>query len=272
MSTLYMMKSATDTICESFILVSEGAVIVIDGGFESEAETLYAKLRELGGHVDAWFFTHPHDDHYGAFCRLLEDHGDEISVDAVYSNFPGADWLCEHDHPRGADITRHYLPWIDRLTERFGIRSVTMHRGDRCTFGEAEFHVLREPDLSITANCVNNSSTVFRVDVNGRRILFLGDLGIEGGRQLLETVPADELKADHVQMAHHGQDGVERSVYEAVQPRCALWCTPTWLWDNMGPDGYDSGIYKTVIVRGWMSDLGVRKHYVNKDGPFAIEL
>ena len=72
MSTLYMMKSATDTICESFILVSGGVVTVIDGGFESEAETLYAKLRELGGHVDAWFFTHPHDDHYGAFCRLLE--------------------------------------------------------------------------------------------------------------------------------------------------------------------------------------------------------
>ena len=42
-STLHMLKSATDTICESFILVSEGAVIVIDGGFESEAGATFGK-------------------------------------------------------------------------------------------------------------------------------------------------------------------------------------------------------------------------------------
>lgn len=269
---LHMLKSATDTICESFILETEGKVMVIDGGFESEAETLYAKLRELGGHVDAWFFTHPHDDHYGAFCRMLEDRGDEIGVDAVYSNFPGMKWLCEYDYPEAVQYTKKYIPWMERLTERLGIRSITMHRGDCYRLGGAEIHVLREPDLTITENCINNSSTVFRVDINGKRMLFLGDLAVEGGRQLLETVPQEELRAYIVQMAHHGQDGVERDVYEAVRARCCLWCTPTWLWDNMGAEGYDSGNYKTVIVRGWMSEIGVRKHYVNKDGPFAIEL
>lgn len=64
-------------------------------------------------------------------------------------------------------------------------------------------------------------------------------------------------------MAHHGQHGVERTVYETIQPRCCLWCTPTWLWDNIGPDGYDSGEFHTVVVRGWMSEMGVRRHYMN---------
>jgi hypothetical protein len=40
----------------------------------------------------------------------------------------------------------------------------------------------------------------------------------------------------------------------------------------MGENGYDTGPFKTVITRGWMSELGIKKHYVDKDGPFAIEL
>lgn len=271
MSTLHMLKSVTDTICESFVLEADGAVIVIDGGFESEAEELYGKIMEAGGHVDGWFFTHPHIDHYGAFCRLMEEHGDEIRVEAIYRNFPEISWLCEHEKAE-ADHTAKYLPLIDELMERYGIRSVTMHRGDCYVLGAAEIHVLREPDTSITENCINNSSTVFRADVNGKRILFLGDLGTEGGRQLLENTPREEIQADYVQMAHHGQNGVEREVYGTVQAVCCLWCTPTWLWDNMGPDGYDSGNFRTVVVRGWMSEIGVRKHYVNKDGPYAIEI
>lgn len=271
MNVLHMMKSATDTICESFVIELQGAVVVVDGGFESEAEVLFAKLKALGGHVDGWFLTHPHDDHMGAFCRVMENHGDEIRVDALYSNFLPEALLCEHDE-REAPKTRKYLPWIDRLTEEHSIRRVTMHRGDVYEYGEATVHVLREPDAEICANCINNSSVVFRLDVGEKRVLFLGDLGSEGGHQLLETVPAQELTADYVQMAHHGQNGVERQVYEVISPRCCLWCTPTWLWDNMGEHGYDSGIFRTVVVRGWMSEIGVRRHYVNMNGPHAIGL
>ena len=55
MNRLHMLKSATDTICESFIYEEEGLLLVIDGGFESEAETLYRKLLMLGGQVTGWF-------------------------------------------------------------------------------------------------------------------------------------------------------------------------------------------------------------------------
>lgn len=262
MSVLHMLKSATDTICESFIYEDEGLILVIDGGFETESETLYRKLRMLGGRVTGWLFTHPHSDHVGAFCRLMEDHGDEIRVDAIYRNFLQEELLCEYE-PREAENTRKYFAWIEQLVHRYRIQEKQMCTGDVHLFGEAKLHVLREPDPSITVNCINNSSVVFRLDVHTSRVLFLGDLGTEGGEQLLECVPDEELKADFVQMAHHGQHGVERPVYEMIRPRCCLWCTPTWLWDNIGPDGYDSGVFHTIVVRGWMSEMGVRRHYMN---------
>ena len=271
MGTLHMLRSATDTICESFVYVSGETVVVIDGGFETESETLYEKLLSLGGRVTAWFFTHPHDDHYGAFCRLMTDHGDRIKVERLYCNFPEDELIIRYE-PGFADGSRRYLPWIRALVQENGIRRITMRRGDAYSLGDAVIHVLREPDAGITENFINNASTVFRMDANGRRVMFLGDLGVEGGRQLLETVPAAELRSDYVQMAHHGQNGVDRDVYEAIAPKVCLWNTPTWLWDNMGEGGYDTGNFKTVIVRGWMSELRPEKHYVNMNGPYEIKI
>lgn len=271
MSVLHMLKSATDTICESFIFEEDGQLLLIDGGFESEADTLYEKLRSLGGQVKAWIFTHPHSDHVGAFCRLMEAHGDEIRVEAIWRSFLPEELLCRGE-PREAENTRKYLPWMERLAQRFGIAQLRLRAGDVHPFGAARIHVLREPDPAITENCINNSSVVFRLDVHSCRVLFLGDLGTEGGRQLLELVPEQELKADYVQMAHHGQHGVERRVYEAIQPRCCLWCTPSWLWDNLGPEGYDSGEFHTIVERGWMSEMGVRRHYMNTHADAAIVL
>ena len=103
--------------------------------------------------------------------------------------------------------------------------------------------------------------------------MILGDLGYEAGEQLMSALPAAELKSDYVQMAHHGQRGVGQALYELIAPTCCLWCTPSWLWDNMGPNGYDTGHYQTVVVRGWMSSLGcVERHYRMMDGDQAIQL
>lgn len=271
MAILHMLKSSRDTICESFVIEADGKILVIDGGFECESETLLKAIENLGGHVDAWFFTHPHIDHFGAFIGIMESHAKDIQVDCVYFNFLSEDLLSKYE-PIEEEHTRTCLPKIREIIKNHSISVITMHKGDVYAFNDVKITVLREPDASILENIINNSSTVFRLDANSKSVLFLGDLGVEGGEQLLNTCPGNLIRCDYVQMAHHGQNGVNKDVYEAISPKCCLWCTPTWLWDNVGPDGYDSGNFKTVIVRGWMSEIGVKKHYVNKDGPFEIVL
>ena len=138
--------------------------------------------------------------------------------------------------------------------------------------GSAEVTILYVPDESFTANAYNNSSVVFRVDAEGQRILFTGDLGEEAGDRMLAEIPHDELRADIVQMAHHGQNGVKKSFYEAVAPKVCLWNTPLWLWDNNAGEGFNTGPWRTVEVRGWMDELKVQKHFVSKDGDGVLEL
>ncbi len=271
---LYMLSSTTDTINTAFVLQSGDAVMVVDGGFSHEAEHLHRVLRQVGGKVDAWFLTHAHEDHISALFTVLQQYED-IRVEKVYYNFPSDDFLCSHLLQQQTLTTRELLDTLRSTLQEYAVPTVTVETGDCYGFDGFCVRVLRTPDETITNNAVNNSSCVYRVELNetGESILFLGDLGVEGGLQLLEITPAEWIRADYVQMAHHGQLGVSREVYEAVRPRFCLWCTPSWLWDNMGIHGYDTGRYQTVVVRGWMSSLGtVERHYLMTDGDQIIEL
>ena len=94
---------------------------------------------------------------------------------------------------------------------------------------------------------------------------------MEEGDALL-ALYGDGLQSDYCQMAHHGQNGVEKRVYDAIRPTGCFWCTPLWLWENDIGKGYNTHVWKTVTVRGWMDELGVTEHYVMKDGDRTLTL
>lgn len=265
MNILYMLKSQTDTICLSFIFRSEKHMIVFDGGFASEADNLYQTLKSLGGVVDMWFFTHAHDDHFCAFNKLMKTHSSDILVKRLCFAFPSQALMRE----RGIDEKMIGILKEFEDTVR-GMDCVTPRRGDVFPFDSFSVTVVNDADFGESDNFINDTSVVYRLESGGKRVVFLGDLGFLGGQKLLAAAAEEELRAEYVQMAHHGQNGVGREVYAAIRPSYCLWTTPTWLWDNMGPEGYDTGHYKTVVVRGWMSEMGIKKHYVDKDGPFEI--
>ena len=125
----------------------------------------------------------------------------------------------------------------------------------------------------LNAGIINNTSVVFMLTLGGKKMLFLGDAEPEEGARLLALYKGtDKLKADYVQMAHHGQGGVERDVYEEISPTACFWCTPDWLWNNDAGGGFNTHTWKTVIVRGWMEELGVKEHYVLMDGTQKVEI
>lgn len=275
MTTLYMLTSQSKVQMMSFIIISNDHLIVIDGGNTCDAEYLCTYIKKLGGKVDAWFLTHPHSDHIGALRSTLERFYDDIKIEGIYANFPPLDFINSSGDPdtKSDSVEKLYAMLYER-----GRSITTVHTGDTFEFGpDMKLTVLREPDLSLTENRINNASVVYRLDAcpqnkGGRSVIFLGDLGKEGGEHLLNGTPKELLKADYVQTAHHGQQGVGKEVYDAIDPDYCLWCTPDWLWDNNAGRGYDTGPWKTIVTRGWLSDLGIRWHYVSKDGTHEVPL
>ena len=104
------------------------------------------------------------------------------------------------------------------------------------------------------------------MNVQGTKILFLGDLGIEGGEELLSLNKEAIKNMDYVQMAHHGQAGVNEDVYQVIDPKYCLWPTTDWLWKNEGK------AYKTDETKKWVKALHVKKNYVADNGTVRIEL
>ncbi len=271
MPKLHMLHSVTDTINTSFILQSETSTIVIDGGFPCEEDYLYNYLKNLGGHVDTWFLTHLHDDHVSAMTKIIENHPD-ITINRVCCHFPSPEWAQQREPKQTTMTSAELYTWVMDTAAAHHVPIVTTHTGDVYDFDGFAVQVLRDPHEEI-ARAINDTSIVLRITAGETVLLFLGDLEPAGGRQLLADTDPALLKADYVQMAHHGQGGVERAVYEAIKPSYCLWCTPTWLWDNMGPGGYDTNQFKTVIVRGWMSEIGgIKRHYKMQEGDHIIEL
>ena len=62
----------------------EKGLIVVDGGWTDDAANVREVMDELGGHIDAWILTHPHQDHIGAF-NLLYNELEGITVDKIYT-------------------------------------------------------------------------------------------------------------------------------------------------------------------------------------------
>lgn len=272
-TTLYMLKEQSKTQMMSYVLqTKEGKLAVIDGGNRADAGDLLETLIRLGGpepEVELWLMTHPHSDHIGAFLEIFSK-PNPLKVKKVYDYVLPYEFYVENEAE--STISAKFIKELDAMKERHPEMFGEFREGQVLEAGTAKFRVLYVPDGSIKENAYNNASTVIRLEAEGQRILFLGDLGEEAGDYLLEHVPEAELKADFVQMAHHGQNGVKESFYQAVSPRVCLWNTPDWLWENNAGEGNGTGPWRTLEVRGWMKKLRVRQHFVSKDGEHAIAL
>ncbi len=69
----------------------------------------------------------------------------------------------------------------------------------------------------IVPNIINDSSQVFKVTTPDKSVLFLGDIGPDGG-DVLYRESRHLLKADIAQMAHHGHMNCSMEIYAAIMP------------------------------------------------------
>ncbi len=257
----------------SYIVVSNGETVVIDGGNTDDGILLLDTLRRLTHSekpvVDKWLFTHAHSDHLNAFVYLMDEQSDKIEVKSVYYNLIDKKFFADNSN----DIAFVYDTFIEQVEKHIpeSERHI-VQVGDKIAVGEGEFEVMYVPENKYVNNIINNTSVVYMLSLGGQKALFLGDLGIEAGNKVLEMYKNGELKADLLQMAHHGQSGVAEEFYRAVSPSVCLWPTPLWLWNNDAGLGYNTHSWQTIIVKGWMDKLGVKEHYKTFEGTSLLPL
>lgn len=267
MADFYVLGNSTRTQMFGCIIQTKTKTIVIDGGELGDYKQLADFLYEnANSHVDAWFFTHPHKDHIGAFCNIGR-YAPDITVDRLYYRFPTVEDLDKY----GGRAPDEQQCWGETDNWKYAYDVYNFSEGEIFRFDEVAIRVLRVYNPNILENFVNNSCAVFRIEGAKNSVLILGDIGTEGGDEVMSICPRELLYADYTQMAHHGQFGVSREFYEYIKPMRCIWPSPQWLWDNDAGDGFDTGPWATVRTREWMDELGVKTHIIEKDGTQKID-
>lgn len=272
--TLYLLPSVVHTQSMGIVLKSDKGVAVIDGGTANESLQLEELLSSLGGVVDGWFLTHPHHDHIQALIGVLER--GKIKINKIYYDFPDEEYIArielrdkriscvpalkkaiaeageksDIDSGTKSDVNSSVSPVVKGVKAEKPIKGKPIYAGG--------FTFLPLSEGKAFADDLNCSSVAYKVKTRGEDLLILGDMNYKRQQELIDEF-GDILPTPIVQMAHHGQQGVNEEFYKLVSPKVCLWCTPKWLWENdPAGKGYNSGPYKTIETRGWIEKIGAK--------------
>lgn len=149
------------------------------GGFDAGSRVLIPYLRAQGVHrLDRVILSHPDNDHVGGWPALAR----ALPVTSVRAGGMDESGLAAL-HPLALPCSR------DDRWEWDGVRFAILH-----------------PDLADPwkGRGDNDASCVLRVETGSGAAIVSGDLGQRGERHLIDTLPAQVLRAEIVVAGHHG--------------------------------------------------------------------
>lgn len=282
-TVMYQLTETSEFMMSFVIITKNDNVIIVDGGRKEDMPLL--KEYVGGRHISAWILTHPHSDHIsGLVSEFKENDGKDFDIEKIYYHFPEYDIENKDvpDYDYYVEEMNEILPAFLEVLPKFKDKTYIPEKGEKITVDEVTIDFIYTWHKDLVSNLMNDSSLVFKLSTSDKSVLFLGDLGPEGGDILYEE-SRDILKSDIVQMAHHGHMNCSMEIYAAIAPKVCLWCCADWLYNEPEIPWYLSDreklkkmhrqrMYGTAVTRKWMDALGVTEHYITKDGTQKIIL
>lgn len=258
----------------SFIYkLSDGTFFIIDGGIcknrgvndnesnecsgEPSVHRLYKTLRELADDPDkivisGWLITHIHNDHAGSFIDLADETGylNNITIKQVIYSQPSDSDMSYNKGGRRNN-------WMPNALNKMKIeKTVKAHPGQVFYYADLTLTIIGTHDLVKPAslNSHNNASIVSFVEFGGKKALYLADAEGDANAQL-KKLYGENLKADIVQVAHHGYNNTKADiVYPYVNPSIVLWPIQT--------SDYKSGdnVYNQPLNKPYFNKSGINNY------------
>ena len=228
----------------------DGSFLIVDSGHEEDgcADALYETLCRLAPDpehivIAAWFLTHAHGDHMGGFIRFSDKYADRVTLEQVIYNYPNAKSFRDS----GA-----HLEWrvkTERVCEYYeGLKVIEAHPGQRFYIRDAEIEMLFTWDLlKSEITYFNNTSLVLTIDLDGERIMQLGDCGPLASETIALMYGA-YLKSDIVQVSHHGYKGASSLLYRWIDADVALWPTTKANYEKYKGAEYNRPLQESEVI------------------------
>lgn len=224
-------------------------LIVFDGGRIEDANFLVDVIKDNGGKVKSWYLTHIHDDHIGALYKILNDKNTNIVIENLFYNFAPFEWYYSKIGDDAGIVVLFENAVAVYNSSVDNAHKIKIDNKINRTHIGAYDNVLVEVlnDIYLLDNdSINNTSLVYKVNIEDNSMIILGDLGKEGGERLLKEISAIKLNADIVVLSHHGIPNISMDVYCKIKPKIAIWSTSKSIYENLTRK-YDTNITKQTL-------------------------
>ncbi len=194
---------------DAILIQIDSSAYLIDTGEKSSVPALFRALALCGvKKLDAVFLTHTHSDHIGGMEALTR----KYEVGKLYSA------EISEDKKDGENK-------IDKLAAELSLNHEKLKAGDTVSLvPDVCFEVLGPIKYNVEDD--NNNSLVLKLKVNGKTLLFTGDMEFEEEQTLLSA--GTELSADILKVGNHGNpDATSDQFAQAVSPEVAVISTDT---------------------------------------------
>lgn len=226
----------------------DGTLILVDGGNLGNTQLVRDVIKAYGGTVHAWFLTHYHRDHVDAFNQIYAD-PQGIVIEKIYDSPMDAAYYAEHakewDDLESFQTYMTLTAGDERLTH--------LSPGDSFTIDSLQidiFHAWYEGiEKKNYGDLPNNAGLVFKVSGDADSILFCSDVNNEAVMYDLMTTYWDRMKAEFMQLGHHGNNSVPYYIYNYLDPKKAIFDSPGWLME--------SDTYKAKALKEYLTQKGV---------------
>lgn len=204
---------------DSILIGIDGKHYLIDTGEDTSVPAIEKALETFGvTRLEGVFLTHTHSDHIGGLPEISE----KYQIDRLYT----------------AEITERTKKGKSKLEElaaECGLTEVhtKLNRGDAVVIADnVVFNILGPIELNTGDD--NDNSLVMMLRVNGRKLLFAGDMQFAEEISLMDAfADADanagiDLRADVLKVGNHGNpDATSDSFAKAVSPAVSVITTDT---------------------------------------------
>ena len=214
------------------ITLEDGSFIVVDSGTNNDAGNMqkefYNLLKSLNKRPDgkiiikAWYITHEHGDHTQAFRAFMRDYGKYVVIEELWCNPASSDYSYHGDSSAFGTAEKNYDTYKSQVNG--DLKWINLHTGMEFYAANMKFEVLytEEDFFPRTLYSGNDTCLVMKMtDMrSGTTMMWLGDTLLRGSNVLSQKY-SGYLKADFVQVAHHGKSEA-LPVYQQILPTVAF--------------------------------------------------
>lgn len=229
------------------ITLPDGRFLLVDGGKYDcdDPLILYRYLKANNVRPDgkiviaAWIITHYHVDHYGCLRDFTDAYAKtgEIEIGQIIFGMISEEEAYENEYRPNSTITPDRSKLVREMADKWtGCEFLIPLTGGVYHIGDAKVEILMTHTDWYPGHYYyeNDTSTVFRVTLGEKSVMFLGDLESPGSDLLMSMYDSATLKSYVVQMAHHGK-GANVALYSAIAAELYYYSVglPSFEWHSV---------------------------------------